>query len=60
MALTKEQSLFLVDFLSDITDKQKKFIKSKMLDETSDLQSIEVELDVSKKLNEIILELKST
>ena len=60
MTLTKEQSLFLVDFLSDITDKKKKFINSKILDKTSDLESIEIELDVSKKLNEIILELKST
>ena len=59
MSLSKEQSLFLIDFLSDVTNEKKKFIKSKILDETSDLESIEIELGVSKKLNEIILELKS-
>jgi hypothetical protein len=57
--LSKEQNLFLVEFLDEICKQKQKYIKVKMMDDVSNIHSIESELEISKKLNEIITELKS-
>ena len=57
--LSKEQNLFLIEFLSDVCKQKQKYIKNKMLDDISNIESIEDELNISKKLNEIIVELKT-
>ena len=57
--LSKEQNLFLIEFLDDVCKQKQKYIKVKMMDDISNIHSIETELEISKKLNEIITELKS-
>ena len=57
--LSKEQNLFLIEFLDEVCKQKQKYIKVKMMDDISNIHSIETELEISKKLNEIITELKS-
>ncbi len=48
--LSKEQNLFLVEFLDEICKQKQKYIKVKMMDDVSNIHSIESELEISKKV----------